>query len=825
MTQTRPVHYNVSLSPQLDTFSFSGHVEIHMTAETPVSEVCLNALELTVNQCVLVAPINKQCTCSMDEKRQEMTITLPEKVSGEVTLAIDYTGEINNKMAGFYRSTYRIDGKEKFMALTQFQESDARRALPCFDHPAAKATYDLAMVIDDNLTAISNCPVKSETRLDNHKKKVVFDRTPHMSSYLFFFGVGEFEFTEDTGDVTVRVACMPGKAAHARFGMDFGRKSLEFCETYFDVPFPLPKVDLIAISDFAFGAMENWGAITFRENLLLHYDGITSKSGEESITSVIAHEMTHQWFGNLVTPSDWKYLWLNESFATYFGYGVVDHYYPEWDMWDRFMEGQTKTAMERDAMHQTFPIELPGGEHVIINASTAPIIYNKGGSILRQIKGFIGEDAFREGLRAYLKKFAYDCAASHHLWESLEAASGKPITKMMQSWIEQPGYPVIEAEKEGDSLKLAQKRFSYLPETWDQTWSVPVTLAIYRKNGATDHQTLMLEEETTEVSLPPDTAAYKINTDQTGFYRVRYPRDLAALGQKVADKTLSAQDRWGLQNDLYGFVKSTDEEIDTYLNFLAYYKYEDAYLPLASIAGNLSHARLVYENSSRKKVEGIGKSLMTAILAKIGYDPVADEPPTRSMLRDQVLYGAAAFGAPDAINHAMAKFEDLQNNRPVHPDIARGVMLTAAAYGDEKTFKWFTERLAASESEHERMNILTALGTFREASLIEPIREFILAKVPDRNRFIPITAMGANVSVCDSLWGWFVNDLERFETFHPMLFDRVVTAIVPVGGLGREGAVRNFFDAYMAKRPGIRDVALMAMELMEINAKMRKHVL
>jgi tricorn protease interacting factor F2/3 len=233
-----------------------------------------------------------------------------------------------------------------------------------------------------------------------------------MSTYLVFFGVGEFEFTHDEKDDRVRVATLPGMQAFAHFGADLGRKSLEFSESYYGIAYPLPKMDLIAIPDFAFGAMENWGAITFRENLLLHYPDVTSKSGEERIFEVIAHEIAHQWFGNLVTPSDWKYLWLNESFATFFGFGVVDHYCPDWDTWQQFLYSMTGPALTRDALHETFAIEIPGGEHVVINSSTAPIIYNKGGSILRQIRGYIGEDSFKQGLQHYLKTYEYDCAAS-----------------------------------------------------------------------------------------------------------------------------------------------------------------------------------------------------------------------------------------------------------------------------------------------------------------------------------------------------------------------------------------------------------------------------
>ena len=343
------------------------------------------------------------------------------------------------------------------------------------------------MVVDQHLDAVSNMPIIEERTLEAGKKHVKFDRTPKMPTYLLFFGVGEFERLEDHGKVLVRVLTMPGMSRQGRFGLQFGRQALTFCEDYYGTPYPLPKLDLIAISDFAAGAMENWGAITFRENLLLHDPEVTSRSGEERICGVIAHEMAHQWFGNLVTPADWKYLWLNESFATYLGYAVVHHYFPAWEMWSQFLYGQTEVALDRDALQQTTPIEIPGGAHVVINVSTAPIIYNKGGSILRQIEGYIGESSFKKGLRGYLAKHQYGSAASQDLWQAMEAVSESPVKEMMRSWVEQKGYPLIEVHRDQDTLHLRQRRFTLLPNDARQTWMIPVAIRVIREGGDIRH--------------------------------------------------------------------------------------------------------------------------------------------------------------------------------------------------------------------------------------------------------------------------------------------------------------------------------------------------
>jgi tricorn protease interacting factor F2/3 len=345
------LNYLIRLVPDLVRFTFDGRVDIQLEASKPVAQIVLNAVELAVWRCSLERPDGGvPCAFRVDPAAEQLCIVLPETVSGQIRIQIDYAGKINDRMAGFYRSRYTRDGRTEHIAVTQFEESDARRAFPCLDHPAQKAVFDIELEVDRSLTAVSNTEIKAQEILENGQKRVVFESTPKMSTYLVFFGVGPFETLQDHVDSRVRVLTLPGQQKFAGYGLEFGRKALQFSESYYGIPYPLSKMDLIAVPDFAFGAMENWGAITFRENLLLHYPDVTSRSGEERICEVIAHEIAHQWFGNLVTPSDWNYLWLNESFATYFGYGVVAHYHPEWEIWQQFLNGTTASAMTRDGL-------------------------------------------------------------------------------------------------------------------------------------------------------------------------------------------------------------------------------------------------------------------------------------------------------------------------------------------------------------------------------------------------------------------------------------------------------------------------------------------
>ena len=824
MKPVYPLNYRLHLKPDLTNFKFDGKCAYHFEAPDPVDEVALNILEIAIWECrVRQSSQLVNCAFKVIPEKEEVRIVLPESMSGPIKLEIVFQGRINDKMAGFYRSKYTDQDKTKYIAVTQFEESDARRAFPCMDHPARKATFDITMDIDQSLVAISNGAITKEEMLANGIKRVTFEQTPKMSTYLVFLGVGEFEFTQDKKDKRVRVATLPGMQKFARFGLEFGRKSLVYSESFYDIAYPLPKMDLIAVPDFAFGAMENWGAITFRENLLLHYPEVTSKLGEARICEVIAHEVAHQWFGNLVTPSDWRYLWLNESFATYFGYGVVDHYYPQWETWQQFLHHQTGSALARDGLHETFAIEIPGGEHVVINASTAPIIYNKGGSILRQIQGYIGEDNFKKGLQHYLKTYEYSCAASHHLWKSFETVSQQPISAMMESWIEQPGFPVVTATRRGNRLVLTQQRFTYLPNSSDQTWLVPITISLFSKNGSRRQQTALLADSEIILDIDEDTVAYKINNRQTGFYRVKYVDDqnVQELSRCVRAKLLPPEDRWGLQNDLYALVKSGQAALDDYLKFIAWYDEEDAYLPLAGIADNLFSAYLVMTEDQRQKIAALAIPRFENLLARIGYEPAAGESHPTSMLRDQLIWDAALYGSQSALDFAVNQFAELMRGNAVHPDILKSVMQVGALSGNEQVFDWLDQRLNDSQIEHERMNILTALGCFNEDKLIRKAQQYILENVPARNKFIPVVSLCENPHAVSLMWDWYVSNLEQIEQFHPMLYERVVAAIIPAAGLLRTAEVKSFFNDYLKKKEKAKDIIKLSLERLEINLRMR----
>ncbi len=825
MPTVNAVSYKLHLEPDLEQFTFNGRAEITLNAAEPVATITLDALDITIGHCSLrVGDTLTDCEFKVVPDEEAVQIQLPETRGGELTLQMDYTGDINDLMAGFYRSGYTVGAETRYIAVTQFQESDARRAFPCLDAPGQKATFDISIDIPSHLTAISNEAEQQVVDLANGKKRVVFKQTPKMSTYLVFFGVGEFDIQVDQEDPRVRTVTLPGQQDHAAYGLEFGRRALAFSEAYYGIDYPLTKMDLIAIPDFAFGAMENWGAITFRENLLLFYPETTSKAGEERICEVTAHEIAHQWFGNLVTPSDWKYLWLNESFATYFGFGVVAEYYPDWDIWDKFLHGQTATAMARDALHDTIPIEIPGGEHVVINSSTAPIIYNKGGSILRQVQGYIGADNFQKGLRHYLKTHAYACAFSHHLWEAFEVVADMPVTAMMENWVGQPGFPTVTANRKEDEIALAQQRFTYLPGEFDQQWLIPITIEVFTESGDSQVLAVLMDTRQKNVTVPAGTTAYKINCGQTGFFRVRYhdTQNLEKLGQMVADGTLGSKDRWGLQDDLFSQVRSGELGFGDYLDFLAAYREESSYLVLTSIATNLFLAHHVLPESWSAQIEAFARPWYEAILNRIGYLPTEGEPQTTAILRDQLLWEAIRFGSADVARFAAGQFATLTRGGQIHPDIMKSVMQAGARAGDAATLDWFKQRFETSDIEHERMNILTALGSFTTGRQISAVGQYILEKVPPRNKFVPAMALAENPHAADFLWQWYRDNLDQLEQIHPMIYERVIAAVISAAGPGAPDAVEQFFTAYMEKNAQTRDVIILSLERLKISLRMRE---
>lgn len=821
-----PNHYDIVLEPDLNLFKFNGSVKIDITTSEPVSSFTLHGNELEIIDCQIKSNSKIEiATWNMDIENQEININFNEK-STSFTAELKFIGELNDKLAGFYRSKFRINEKDHYAAVTQFEESDARRAFPCFDIPAKKATFDVTLIVDDNLVAISNSHIVEEINLEGNKKKVIFAKTPKMSTYLLFFGVGEFnKITKDVRGYTVSVMASPQHEplnTYGDFPLDFAVKSLEYCEDYFAVKYPFSKLDNIATPDFAHGAMENYGAILYRENLLLHFPGITNKRLEMIIQMVIAHEITHQWFGNLVSPINWKYLWLNESFATLFGYGIVDHYHPEKKVWEYFVESSTESALNSDALIETLPIERPGEGAVGMTVKNARILYEKGGSVLRQIKNYLGDDCFRDGLRHFLKKFSYSNARSDDLWASLEEVSGKPVSELMESWVLQEGYPLVSIEQDNNNLVLSQNRFTFLNKGFDTRWLVPVSMKYYYTNKEPETVFYLMDDKRFDIVIPDEVIAYKANTELTGFYRVKYPTDnLTKLSKLAVEGKLSAIDKWSLETDLYALLRANLIPMDDYLSYISNYVGESSRIIVSSISGHLHALYTLGEENTQNKISKVGKDFLEKTLEIIGFEAKEGEDTNISTLRGDLLVNAVTFGSDVVKDFAMAKFKIFKDGGNVPADILSAVCQIAAR--ETNDVEWFVNRFETAENEQMSVTLLNSLGKFSELSHIEKMQTYVFEKVPMRNQNTLIQSVSSNPVATSSLWHWYLANLDNFEKLHDYMYQLAILEIVTRSG-DYENDVTEFYDGYVKKNPKIKDAVDVALEGLKIRKNLRKHI-
>ncbi len=468
--------YDLFLDIDFDSLKFSGKVRIDIDS---TGDVSLDAVDLDVSGV-------KANSRDIPFKQHGNVVDIQTgRFSG--TLEVGYNGKVSETLTGFYKAPYG----DKYILTTHFEAGHARRLLPCIDHPAYKAVFKLTVGTRSDLSVISNMPLESEKK-EGGKKTVSFYKTPKMSTYLLYVGVGKFEEDRSRHNQTELYAASvakPDGRIKTALAFEAAQKSLEFYEKYFGINYDLPKLHLIAVPEFAYGAMENWGAITFRE-ILLHADKDTSTSTKKSIVEVIAHEIAHMWFGDLVTMKWWDDLWLNESFATFMAYKVVDSAYPQWKIWQDFVKNSTGGAMARDALKSTHPIEAKVRSPEEIEELFDEISYGKGASILRMIEAYIGPDRFQKGVSKYLQQFRYSNASGRDLWDHLQQASGLDVSHIMGEWISKIGYPVVKASLSQGKLVLEQERFLLSGAREKQMWPIPVTISV---DGKT--QQLLLDKE------------------------------------------------------------------------------------------------------------------------------------------------------------------------------------------------------------------------------------------------------------------------------------------------------------------------------------------
>ncbi len=818
------LHYQIQLEPDLETFSFRGLTAVFIDDDSLIVDdtILLNSLELSVEQCTIDGAAAE---FELDPARQILAITQPEQCRVPITVHITYAGQINDQYAGLYRSRYEHNGQEKWLATSQFQASDARRVFPCFDHPARKATFDLSLLIDAHLTAVSNTEITQINTQESGKHLIQFAPTPKMSPYLVFLAIGEFEFLEAAQDrPALRVVTTVGKTQYASFALDMAAKALQYCELYTGIDYPLRKCDLIAVPD-SIGAMENFGAIRHSENLLLDYPDSTSQSDRVRIGSIIAHEVSHMWFGNLVSLADWKYLWLNEAFATYFTLTIPHHTNPEWLVWSDFAAELMQTGLERDALLDTVPIELPSAQSLdrdpAPTPSSAPIIYHKGAAVLRMLAAVVGEDSFRQGLHHYLQTYQYDSVTSIQFWRAFDKATGIDNKGFAATWIHQPGFPLLTAARKENKIILRQQRFTFSPYDGDEQWVVLVDLLLLRQGKQFETRSVLFKDEKTAVAIPPDTVAYKLNHDQTGFYRVRYDKsNLAALGSFAASQQLSAMDSFGIQNDLFALVRSGDYLLNDYLQFVErHFAQEERTLPLYDIARNMLSVYILLP-ARREQIAHTGRTVCENGLEAIGMKPQERDSHQIARLRNTLLWTAHCFDSTHATGFGHDAFSTLVAGENIPADLLPTVLKIGAAVHDQ-AFEFLIKRLTSGDmAEVEMFSYLGALGNFQRENIMRQALSSNLKATPKSLRSVAVLAAAQNPAAAGFLWDWFVENIAALRTLHPAQMERLLVGLVPVCGLGREAEVAAFCHDFAIENRGAADSIRMALEKMAINSRL-----
>ncbi|MHA1804544.1 MAG: M1 family metallopeptidase [Promethearchaeota archaeon] len=827
--ELHPIHYKIHLEFDLrEEHHFNGRTELLLNSERPTSQIILNIENLAIWSCTLKKKGEmKTCSFRVNPSKQELQIILPEKMKKEFSIRIEYMGKYSPDLLGIYRCKYKHENTEQYMISTQFEEHFARRAFPCFDHPSKKATFEIEFVIDKDLVGISNTKIKHEHVLKNRKKLVVFEKTPKMCTYLLYFGVGHLEFLEDeSGKHLVRVVSTPGKSKHGTFALDIAKKSLEFMEKFTRLAYPLSKCDLIGVPDFPFGAMENWGSIAYRETFLFLYPEFTSNRIKILIAEITAHEISHFWFGDLVSPHDWKDIWLNESFASYFTLAIPSEYFPEWRSWEFFLIEVYSPALERDGLIETFAVELPGDVKGFASPAKTDIVYKKGASILRMLEGFLGELPFRKGINHFLKKYQFVSANTTQYWESFEEATGEPVKEFAESWIHQAGYPLLHVKREKNLLILEQEVFTYLPCKNERIWMIPIEILLFLDNGNTKKISHLMSDRTLHLKIPKETSCFKLNVEQKGFYRVKYEKkNLEQLGEFIKQGKLSAIEKHGIENDLFALLKRGDYSLAEYLEYLSkYFLQEEEFLPLMSINPHLLYLHLII-NSRDEEIREVINKIYSIWFNKFGIFPKdsQSEPLHQKIIREAFLWNAYFMKNEEVKEMGENLFKKALNGEKIDPDLVSSVYKIGAATHHE-AMNFFLKKIFSPEtSEIEKLYILEALGCFDQEKRIKEAFKLTIKHVPSSSRHYVFNSMGRNPIALKLIWDLFLKYQDELKKEGPLSYSRALVSLIPTAGLFHEKEVKEFLEAELKnKDPSSEDTIKMTMELLEINLNLRR---
>lgn len=795
-----PYHYKLRFDTDFKTFRFKGDEEIFAVSKAGVTVIRLNSKELEIGR-VEIENLGKVQTATVEEdrKREMLKLVLKNPVSGICKIRISFVGINNDKMYGFYRSSYKRGSRLAYMLTSQFESTDARSAFPCFDEPAMKATFSVTIVSDRGYEAISNMPIEKE-RVAGSRREVLFHTTPKMSTYLLYLGVGKFEYAEGVySGVRYRVVTVPGKKDQAKLALGYARNFVSFYEKYFGIRYMLPKLDIIAIPDFAAGAMENWGAITFRETAILG-DEESAVSTKQYIAVVVAHELAHQWFGDLVTMRWWDDLWLNESFATYMSYKAADNVYPEWKLGVQYLKDTVSLALTADEFAATHPISVHVKSPAEIEEIFDRISYEKGGSVLMMLEDFVGKETFRQGLNLYLNKHLYGNAENRDLWDAVGEEARREgknvdVKRVAEAWIERPGYPEIMVSDEGSTFLLKQKRCFLVEGTSKSAEQpMPIPLRYLYSNGKSGF--LLFEDA--ESAIPKDDASWiKLNYGQKGLYRATYSGTLLdRIGGAIKSGKLDGADSWGVENDLFDIVRKGGADMSTYLDFIRNYCLYCAYPANVDISSHLTWMyKMLYGSRESEDVKEVIAVLGAVWLGRLGWKKRAKDSNTDIIMRSAAIGMLGLIEDKKVVDKAISLFN---GRRPIDPDMRGAIYGINSWTGDRKVFDRVERMYKAEDVADEKRRLLFSIGDFKQKELAEKALEFsssVDVRLQD-SVFIPMT-VASNPATNDVYWSWAKRNwkalMKRYKGVPRMLL-RLVEATGSFSSPALTGEVLKFFS-------------------------------
>ncbi len=762
-TSVVPERYDLTLTVEPDQGLFSGAVEVQVRVREAVRSVTLHALELEITEAAAEARgVRYAADVSEDAASETITLALNREMAvGPATLRLAFAGRLNQQMRGLYEAKA---GTERF-AFTQFEATDARRAFPCFDEPGFKASFRITAVIPAHLMALSNMEVESESvDAAARRKTVAFAETPPMSTYLAALAVAKLEGETTVIDGTrVAIYTTPGHLALTGFARDIMKACLPRLNDYFGLRYPTSKLDLVGVPDFAMGAMENWGAIFFRENRLLVDLSKASVANLRAVANVITHEVVHQWFGNLVTMWWWDDLWLNESFATWLACKIVDDWKPEWRSWVEFV-GEKQIPLGVDALAATRPVSSKVRTAAEVEEMFDALTYEKGASVLRMLEQFVGEDSFRQGIRDYIAAHRYGNAAAADLWEALAKATGQPVPMIAQDWFTKPGFPMVSVRTTGAdfrSLQIEQARFQANPEATAVSgtpWAIPLSLAFEDDSGVRRHCVLMTEPRL-DVTLPARGHVRWVyaNAGEQGYYRTSYDPPLReALARSVS--RLLPEERFGLLGNTWALTQKGVLSIGDFMDLIVRVRGDETRIVVEGLAGYLGtlHDRVVAE-PDRARFGQFTADLLLPLADSLGWAARPQEGDDPKLVRAAVLWTLGSIVRPASLATDVTGWLERYWADPaaLDPTLAPAVVRLGARLGDRNRFDRYVDRYEAAATPEERDRYLVAFGDFADPAITPAILALILSEaVRGQDIWKPVRGLLANPAAQAETWAF-----------------------------------------------------------------------